>query len=159
MRLYEFTNAEEQLKLLQLIFDTTFSTIRQQAEQQAREKAEQTRLAKLNPNRKSSIKSKSLPNIKVSAPTKPPTKPSTPTTNPNQPLAKSSQPPSNLSSHPTQPPTNSPTTLPNKTVASTALPHIKPIPPIKPTVATKYPIKSKLNRQLYPHEDDEKDSY
>ena len=44
MRLFEFTNAEEQLKLLQLIFDNTFSTIRQQAEQQAREKAEQARL-------------------------------------------------------------------------------------------------------------------
>ena len=56
MRLFEFTNAEEQLKLLQLIFDTTFSTIRQQAEQQAREKAEQARLTKLKPKRKSSSK-------------------------------------------------------------------------------------------------------
>ena len=65
MRLFEFTNAEEQLKLLQLIFDTTFSTIRQQAEQQAREKAEQARVAKLKPKRKSSIKPKSIPSIKV----------------------------------------------------------------------------------------------
>jgi len=159
MRLYEFTNAEEQLKLLQLIFDTTFSTIRQQAEQQAREKAEQSRLAKLKPKRKSSIKPKSIPSIKVPTPPKPPTKLSTPTANPNQPLAKSSQPPSNLSSHPTQPPTNIPTTLPNKTVAPTALHHIKPIPPIKPTVATKYPIKPKHNKQLYPLEDDDKNSY
>jgi len=154
MRLYEFTNAEEQLKLLQLIFDSTFSTIRQQAEQQAREKAEQSRLAKLKPKRKSSIKSKSLPSIKVSASPKPPTKPT-----PTQPLAKSSQPPSTLPSNTTQPPTNSPTTLPNKIVAPTALAHIKPIPPIKPTVATKYPIKPKHNRQLNPLEDDEKDSY
>lgn len=159
MRLFEFTNAEEQLKLLQLIFDTTFSTIRKQAEQQAREKAEQARLIKLKPKRKSSSKSGSIPSIKAPPPPKPLTKPSKPTATPTQPLAKSSQPPSNLSSHPTQPPTNSPTTLPNKTVAPTALPHIKPIPPIKPTVATKYPIKSKHNRQLYPHEDDEKDSY
>jgi hypothetical protein len=159
MRLYEFTNAEEQLKLLQLIFDTTFSTIRQQAEQQAREKAEQSRLAKLKPKRKSSIKPKSIPSIKVPTPPKPPTKPSTPTANPNQSLVKSNQPPSNLSSQPTQPPPNITTTLPIKTVDPTVLPHIKPIPPIKPTVATKYPIKSMLNKHLYPVEDDEKDSY
>jgi len=159
MRLYEFTNAEEQLKLLQLIFDTTFSTIRQQAEQQAREKAEQSRLTKLKPKRKSISKSKSLPSIKVPSPPKPLTKPVTPTANPNQPTVKSNQPPSNFSSNPTQPPTNSPTTLPNKTVAPIALPHLKPIPPTKPTVATKYPIKSKQNKQLHPLEDDEKDSY
>lgn len=159
MRLFEFTNAEEQLKLLQLIFDTTFSTIRQQAEQQAREKAEQSRLSKLKPKRKSSFKAKSIPSIKSPAPPKPLTKPSKPNTTPSQPIAKSSQPPSSLPNHPNQPPTNSPTTLPNKTVAPTALTHIKPIPPIKPTVATKYPIKSKLNKQQYPHEDDEKNSY
>lgn len=69
MRLYEFTNAEEQLKLLQLIFDTTFSTIRQQAEQQAREKAEQARVAKLKPKRKSSIKPKSIPKYQSTNPT------------------------------------------------------------------------------------------
>jgi hypothetical protein len=85
MRLYEFTNAEEQLKLLQLIFDTTFSTIRQQAEQQARGKAEKSKVAKLKPKRKSSIKPKSIPSIKVPTPPKPLTKSSTPTANPNRP--------------------------------------------------------------------------
>ncbi len=159
MRLFEFTNAEEQLKLLQLIFDTTFSTIRQQAEQQAREKAEQARLTKLKPKRKSSSKAKSAPSIKIPAQPKPPTKPSKPTANPTQPPVKSNQPHSNVARHPSQPPTNSSTTLPNKTVTATALPHIKPIPSINPTVATKYHIKSKLNKHPYPVEDDEKDSY
>lgn len=159
MRLFEFTNAEEQLKLLQLIFDTTFSTIRHQAEQQARERAEQARLSKLKPKRKSSGKPKSIPSIKVPTPSKPLTKPTKNKAILSQPISKSSQPPSTLPNHPTQPPTNSPTTLANKTVTPTALPHIKPIPPIKPTVPTKYPIKSKLNKQLYPHEDDDKDSY
>ena len=42
MRLYEFTNAEEQLKLLEIIFDTTFSVIRQQAEQQAQQAQQST---------------------------------------------------------------------------------------------------------------------
>jgi hypothetical protein len=159
MRLFEFTNAEEQLKLLQLIFDNIFSTIRQQSEQQAAEKAKQARLTKLKLKRKSSSKTKSAPSIKVTAPAKPTTKPSKPTTNPTQPSAKSTQPPSTLQSHPNQPPKNSPTTLPNKTVAPIALSHIKPIPPIKPTVATKYPIKPKHNKQPYPLDDDEKDSY
>ena len=159
MRLFEFINAEEQLKLLQLIFDTTFSTIRQQAEQQAREKAEQARLTKLKPKRKSSSKAKSAPSIKIPAPPKPPTKPSKPTANPTQPPVKSNQPPSNVARHSSQPPNNSPTTLPNKTVAPTSLAHIKPIPTINPTVATKYPIKPKLNKYPYPVEDDEKDSY
>ena len=159
MRLFEFTNAEEQLSLLKLIFDTTFSTIRQQAEQQAKEKAEQTRLTKLKPKRKSSSKSKSGPSIKLPAPPKPPTKPSKPTANPTQPPLKSNQTPSNLARHATQPTTNSPTTLDNKTVAPSALPHIKPIPSTNPSVATKYPIKPKLNKHPYPVEDDEKDSY
>jgi len=155
MRLYEFTNAEEQLKLLQLIFNNTFSTIRQQAEQQARMKAEQSRVAKLKPKRST----KSLPSIKVAIPPKPPTKPNKPIANPNQPPVKSSQPPSNLPSTPNQPPVKDPNTLADKTVAPTALPHIKPIPSIKPTIATKYPIKPKHNKHLYPLEDDEKDSY
>ena len=154
MRLYEFTNAEEQLKLLQLIFDNTFSTIRQQADQQARMKAEQSRVAKLKPKRST----KSLPSIKVASPPKPPTKPSKPTVNPTQPPAKSNQPSTNLSSRPTQPKANSPTTLPNKTPDPKAISSIKAIPYIKPIGSSKYPIKSKMNKSLNSLEDDKKDS-
>jgi len=154
MRLYEFTNAEEQLKLLQLIFDNTFSTIRQQAEQQARMKAEQSRVAKLKPKRST----KSLPSIKVAIPPKPPTKPSKPTVNLTQPPAKSNQPSTNLSSRPTQPTANSPTTLPNKTPDPKAISPIKAIPSIKPIGSSKYPIKSKMNKSKNSLEDDKEDS-
>jgi hypothetical protein len=154
MRLYEFTNAEEQLKLLQLIFDNTFSTIRQQAEQQARVKAEKSRVAKLKPKRST----KTFPSIKVVSSPKPPTKPSKPTVNPTQPPAKSSQPSTNLSSLPTQPQANSPTTFPNKTLAPKAISPIKPIPPIKPIGPSKYPIKSKINKSKNSLEDEKEDS-
>ena len=73
MRLFEFTNAEEQLKLLQLIFDTSFSTIRQQAELQAKEKASKASATKFKPKRvpKSPPSIKRLPPPKLPIPNKP----------------------------------------------------------------------------------------
>ena len=41
MRLNEFTNAEEQLGLLRIIIDSTWSAVRQQAEMQKRQQAQQ----------------------------------------------------------------------------------------------------------------------
>ena len=52
MRLLEFASAEEQLALWKLVSDNVWKAIAQQAEQEAAEKAERARQAKLKPKSK-----------------------------------------------------------------------------------------------------------
>ena len=91
MRLFEFTNAQEQLALLRIIIDNTWQAIEQQAAQQARAAAER---AAAKPKRKSSSTSvKPLPIAKPpaakSSTSKPAVKPTVakPNTAPIQPKA------------------------------------------------------------------------
>ena len=52
MRLYEFANAEEQLGLLRIIIDNTWSAVAQQAAQKKQADAEKKAKEKLKPRRK-----------------------------------------------------------------------------------------------------------
>lgn len=85
MRLYEFASAEEQLALLRLIIDNTWSAISQQAELERRDKEAKKAKAALKPKRKGGGKlAKAKPLPIVPTPIKKP-----------KPLAVPSQPPAN----------------------------------------------------------------
>ena len=89
VRLYEFTNAEDQLKLLRLIIDNTWSAISKEAEQEKAHKAMNAQRSKMRPKKISKGKSISIPLPSV----KPPPKvvkspPSNTLDNPKKSLAK-----------------------------------------------------------------------
>lgn len=153
MRLYEFTNAEEQLALLRIIFDNTFASINQQAQQQAKAKAEKNRLSKLKPKRISSYKPKALPTIKAPPPSQIPSKHPTPPKLVSQPPRKVSQPPKDLAGTPNQPPPIIPANLTSNPAPQRSTQPIKPLSTIKPVGST---IKSINPKSKNSKKDDDK---
>ena len=144
MRLYEFTNAEEQLALLRTIIDNTWTAIAQQAEQQKHVDAERKAQAKLKPRGKKLGKGG---RVHISSPPPPPPKkpnandkPQVPSTsNQPNPTAKATN-PTALAQHPAAYPTPNP--QPNSTVispkpATTPYPKNTPINSVKPSFGVK----------------------
>jgi hypothetical protein len=78
MRFYEFANAEDQLSLLRVIIDNTWTAIAQQAAQEKQAEAERMAKAELKPRAKRARKGA---NISVPPPPPPPTKPEAPLAN------------------------------------------------------------------------------
>jgi hypothetical protein len=143
MRLFEFTNAQEQLALLRIIFDNTFASINQQAEDQAKAKAEKNRQAKLKPKHSSSLKPKALPSIKAPPPIKTPRKLPIPSNVVAQPPKNVGLPPNGLASTPNQPPPIIPANLSSNTTPQRSIQPIKPLSTIKPIAITTKIIKPK----------------
>lgn len=137
MRLYEFASAEEQLALLRLIIDNTWSAISQQAEQEKRAKEAKKAKAALKPKNKRGGKSaKAMPLPIVPAPVKKP-----------KPLASPTQPPANptqLQPQPSPKPslkTNNP--QPNN-LTPVANPQQNTNAKLAPIAPTAYPTKASI---------------
>ena len=82
MKMNEVTNAEDQLALLRLIIDNTWTAIKQQADAQAKQKANK-KIPKPRSARLATAKPAPLPKpIAKQAPVKPPS--TTPATNPSR---------------------------------------------------------------------------
>jgi len=133
MRLYEFSNAEEQIGLWKLISDNVWSAIRTQAEQQARAEAERAQQAKAKRRTKKRGGTSTPPRIPKPPPLK---KLATPNQTPqktNGAIANSQVPPPNplpitatpntinavRSTHKPQPPLATSAELQHKQVANT----------------------------------------
>jgi hypothetical protein len=140
MRLYEFTNAEEQLALLRTIIDNTWTAIAQQAAEQQRAEAERKSQAKLKPRGKKRGKGG-----KVHIPSPPSPLPKKPNANTKPQAPSPSNPPTQAHPNATaQQPTAYPKPYPqpqstavNPESATTPHPKTTHIAPIKPSFGFK----------------------